>query len=134
MVAMEQGRGRHRLGEAISERLKVKSSSFAKTLISPINLSQQSQTKRECDAGANIPKERDRRETKHSERPETLTLRGLFYSTWLDKTLARGSACGKLYGREGWPGELGATGVRDQDDPLLVWRECHELAMAGWDG
>ena len=59
---MEQSRGRHRLGEAKNERLKVKSYSFAKTPISPINSSQQRQTKRECDAGANIPKEGKRQE------------------------------------------------------------------------
>ena len=55
------------MGEAISERLKVKSSSFAKTPISPINSSQQRQTKRECDAGANIPKK-----GKRQERDQTL--------------------------------------------------------------
>ena len=85
---MEQGRGRHRLGEAISERLKVKSSSFAKTPISPINSSQQSQTKRECDAGANIPKEGKRQEGDQTLGKTVTDFERAFF-TWLNKTLAR---------------------------------------------
>ena len=86
---MEQSRGRHRLGEAKNERLKVKSYSFAKTPISPINSSQQRQTKRECDAGANIPKEGKRQERDQTLGKTVTDLESAFFSTWLNKTLAR---------------------------------------------
>ena len=81
---MEQSRGRHRLGEAKNERLKVKSYSFAKTPISPINSSQQRQTKkRERDAGANIPKEGKRQERDQTLGKTVTDLESAFFSKWL---------------------------------------------------